>query len=135
MFLKQLEHMLNEWVYGWISLHHFILHCDWKERLLIGSIVWYLREIKLWMERNMLKLNDDETEFIVFKYKHNNNLFAGVNVQVNIKICHCSYCTVCQIRFVVNLRSCKYWSAPNLKIWRYICLSPRLRHNIGSYYN
>ena len=28
-------------------------------------------EIKLWMERKMLKLNDDNTEFIVFKSNRN----------------------------------------------------------------
>ena len=32
--------------------------------------------------RNMLKLNDDKTEFIVFKSKHNVNTFAEQNVQV-----------------------------------------------------
>ena len=30
----------------------------------------------------MLKLNDDKTEFIGFKSKHNTNSLAGANVQV-----------------------------------------------------
>ena len=34
-------------------------------------------EIKVWMKCNMLKLNDDKTEFIVFKSKHNANAFAA----------------------------------------------------------
>ena len=36
-------------------------------------------EIKLWMNYNMLKLNDDKTEF---KYKYTVNTFAEQNVQV-----------------------------------------------------
>ena len=31
----------------------------------------------------ILKLNDDEIEFIVFKSKHNTNSFAGTTVQVH----------------------------------------------------
>ena len=30
----------------------------------------------------MLKLNGDTTEFIVFKFKHSANSFAGANAQV-----------------------------------------------------
>ena len=48
----------------------------------LSDIESCVSEIKLWMERNMLKLNDDETEFIVFKSKHNTNSFTGANVQV-----------------------------------------------------
>ena len=39
-------------------------------------------EIKLWMERNILKLNDDKTEFIVFKSNRNVELFTRESIQV-----------------------------------------------------
>ena len=35
------------------------------------------------MERNMLKLNDDKAEFIVFKSKRNLKTFAGESIQVS----------------------------------------------------
>ena len=41
-----------------------------------------MSEIKLGMNRNMLKLNVDKPEFIVFKSKRNVNTFAEQNVQV-----------------------------------------------------
>ena len=34
------------------------------------------------MDHNMRELNDDKTEFIVSKFKHNVNTFAEQNVQV-----------------------------------------------------
>ena len=34
------------------------------------------------MNHNMLKLNDDKTQFIVFKSQHNVNMFGEHNVQV-----------------------------------------------------
>lgn len=48
----------------------------------LSDIESCVSEIKLWMERNMLKLNDDKTEFIVFKSKHNTSSFAEANFQV-----------------------------------------------------
>ena len=39
-------------------------------------------KIKLWMERNMLKLNDDNTELIVFKSNRNVETFAGGSIHV-----------------------------------------------------
>ena len=41
-----------------------------------------MSEIKLWMERNILKLNDDMTKFIVFKSNRNVKIFAGGSMQV-----------------------------------------------------
>ena len=48
----------------------------------LSDIEQCVSEIKVWMSHNMLKLNDDKTEFIVFKSKHNVNTFAEQNVQV-----------------------------------------------------
>ena len=44
-----------------------------------------MSEIKLLIERNMLKLNNDKTECIVFKSEHNTNSFAGANIQIGGK--------------------------------------------------
>ena len=42
----------------------------------LSDIEQCVSEIKLWMNHNMLKLNDDKTEFIVFKSEHNVNMLA-----------------------------------------------------------
>ena len=39
-------------------------------------------EVKAWMELNLLKLNDDKTELIVFTPKHHKHLCSGVNVTI-----------------------------------------------------
>ena len=39
-------------------------------------------EIGIWMKRNMLKLNDNKTEFTVFKSKSNVETFAEECIQV-----------------------------------------------------
>ena len=41
----------------------------------------WVSEIKLWMERNMLKLNDNKTEFIVFK--PNRSVVAGESIHIS----------------------------------------------------
>ena len=48
----------------------------------LSDIESCVSEIELCMERNMLKLNDDKTECIVLKSKHNTISFAGANVHV-----------------------------------------------------
>ena len=44
--------------------------------------ILYVRDKKIWMERNMSKLNDKKTQVIVFKSYHNVNLFARANVDI-----------------------------------------------------
>ena len=39
-------------------------------------------EIKLWMKKNLLKLNDDKTEFLIITTKHRMNMFADVKIQI-----------------------------------------------------
>ena len=48
----------------------------------LSDIEQCVSEIKVWMDHNMPKLNDDETELIVLKSKHNVNTFVQQNVQV-----------------------------------------------------
>ena len=52
-------------------LHHSYaddtqLYITIKKQDKLSDIEQCVSEIKLWMNRNMLKLNDDKTEFIVF---------------------------------------------------------------------
>ena len=66
------------------NIQRFLLHHLYDTQLYIAIYHKYLFLIiiKLMMQCNMLKLNDDKTEFIVFKFKSNTSLFAGVSVQV-----------------------------------------------------
>ena len=49
----------------------------------LSDIEHCVSEIKVWMNRNIFQLNDDNTEFIVFKYKCNVNTFTEQNGQVD----------------------------------------------------
>ena len=51
-----------------------------KSKTVLLTIVKCVLEIKVWMNANMLKLNDDKTDLIVLKSKHNVNTFAKQNV-------------------------------------------------------
>ena len=74
-----------------LRTHNYILELKSKTVLLTNCLIqrltWqFVLEIEVWMNRNMLKLNDDKTEFIVFKSKRNVNTFAEENVQAGSTI-------------------------------------------------
>ena len=57
------------------------------------------------MNRNMLKLDDDQTEFIVFKY-HNDNKFTDENDQVDCKMVKNRKATFNQGLIIIHVQFC-----------------------------
>ena len=47
-------------------------------------------EIRKWMNQNMLKLNDDKTELIVFTSKYKEDLYNGLSITIGDTVVDCS---------------------------------------------
>ena len=61
---------------------------NWRDGL--ACIQSCVSEIKEWMNQNMLKLNDDKTELIVFTSKYKHNLFNGLSITIRDTVVDCS---------------------------------------------
>ena len=60
---------------------------DWRDGL--ERIELYVSEIREWMNPNMLKLNDDKTELIVFTSKYKHDLYNDLSITI-ITVVDCS---------------------------------------------
>ena len=61
---------------------------DWRDGL--ARIELCVFEIREWMNRNMLKLNDDKTELIVFTSKYKQDLYNDLTITIGGTVVDCS---------------------------------------------
>ena len=61
---------------------------DWLDGL--ARIERCVSEIRDWMNQNMLKLNDDKTELIVFTSKYEQGLYNDLSIAIGDTVVECS---------------------------------------------
>ena len=61
---------------------------DWRDGL--AHIELCVSEIREWMNQNMLKLNDDNTELIVFTSKYKQDLYNDLSITIGGTVVDCS---------------------------------------------
>ena len=61
---------------------------DWRDGL--AHIQLCVSDIKEWMNQNMLKLNDDKTELIVFASKYKQDVYNDLNIPIGDTVVDCS---------------------------------------------
>ena len=61
---------------------------DWRDGL--ARIELCVSEIGEWMKRNMLKLNDEKTELIVFSSKYKQDLYNYLSITIGDTVVNCS---------------------------------------------
>ena len=61
---------------------------DWRDPL--ARIELCVSEIREWMNQNMLKLNDDKTELIVFTSKDKQDLYNDLSITIDDTVVGCS---------------------------------------------
>ena len=61
---------------------------DWRDGL--ARIELCVSEIREWMNQNMLKLNDDKTELIVFISKYKQDLYYDLSITIGDTVVDCS---------------------------------------------
>ena len=61
---------------------------DWRDGL--ARIELCVSEIKGWMKQNMLKLNDDKTELIVFTSNYKQDLYNDLSITIGDTVVDCS---------------------------------------------
>ena len=58
---------------------------NWRDGL--ARIELCVSEIRVWMNQNMLKLNDDKTELIVFTSKYKQDLYNDLSIMIATLAC------------------------------------------------
>ena len=61
---------------------------DWRDGL--ARIELCVSEIREWMNQNMLKLNDDKTELIVFTSKYKQDLYNDLSITIGGTVVDCN---------------------------------------------
>ena len=61
---------------------------DWRDGL--ARIELCVSEIREWMNQNMLKLNDDKTELIVFTSKYKQDLYNDLSITIGDTVVDCN---------------------------------------------
>ena len=61
---------------------------DWRDSL--ARIELCVSDIREWMNQNMLKLNDDKTELIVFASKYKHDLYNDLSITIGDTVVDCS---------------------------------------------
>ena len=61
---------------------------NWRDGL--PRIQLCVSEIRKWMNQNMLKLNDDKTELIVFTSKYKQDLYNDLSITIGDTVVDCS---------------------------------------------
>ena len=61
---------------------------DWRDGLEL--IEWCVSELRECMNNNMLKLNDDKTELIVFTLKYKQDLYNDLRITISTTVVDCS---------------------------------------------
>ena len=62
---------------------------NWRDSL--ARIELCVSEIREWINQNMLKLNVDKTELIVFTYKYKQHLYDDLNITIGGTVVDCSF--------------------------------------------
>ena len=70
----------------YMTMEHSNNH--WRNGL--ARIQLCVSEIREWMNQNMLKLNDDKTELIVFTSKYKHNLYNDLSITIGDTVVDCS---------------------------------------------
>ena len=70
----------------YMTMDHF--NNDWRDGL--ARIELCVSEIREWMNKNMLKLNDDKTELIVFASKYRHDLYNDLSITIGDTVVDCS---------------------------------------------
>ena len=65
-----------------------LIYNDWRDGL--ARIELCVSEIREWMNQNMLKLNDDKTELIVFASKYKPDLYNDLSITIGDTVVDCS---------------------------------------------
>ena len=89
---------------------------DWRDGL--ERIELCVSEIREWMNQNMLKLNDDKTELIVFASKYKQDLYNDLSITIGDTVVDCS-------------SQVKDLGSSLIECYRYVsmCLIPQKRAN------
>ena len=61
---------------------------NWRDSL--ARIQLWVSEIREWMNQNMLKLNDDKTELMVFTSKYKQDLYNDLSITISDTVVYCS---------------------------------------------
>ena len=61
---------------------------DWRDGL--ARIELCVSEIKEWMYQNMLKMNDDKTELILFTSKYKHDFYNDLRITIGGTVLDCS---------------------------------------------
>ena len=61
---------------------------NWRDGL--ACIQFCVSEIREWMNQNMLKLNEDKTELIVFTSKYKHDLYNDLSITIGDTVVDCS---------------------------------------------
>ena len=70
----------------YMTMHHSNNH--WRHGL--ARIELCVSEIREWMNQNLLKLNDDKTELIVFASKYKHDLYNDLSITIGDTVVDCS---------------------------------------------
>ena len=60
---------------------------DWRDGL--ARIEWCVSEIREWMNQNMLKLNDDKPELIVFTSTYKQDVYNDLSITIGNTVVDC----------------------------------------------
>ena len=84
--------------------------------MVLARIELCVSEIRKWMNQNMLKLNDDKTELIVFTSKYKQDLYNDLSITIGGTVVDCTH------------KSGIWWSSL-IECYRYVtmCLIPQRR--------
>ena len=82
----------------------------------LARIELCVSEIREWMNQNMLKLNDDKTELIVFTSKYKQHLYNDLNITIGDTV-------------VVVVHKSRIWGSSLIECYCYVsmCLIPQRR--------
>ena len=61
---------------------------NWRDGL--ARVQLCVSEIREWMNKDMLKLNDDKTELIVFTSKYKQDLYNDLSITIGVTVVDCS---------------------------------------------
>ena len=61
---------------------------NWRDGLACNQLC--VSEIREWMNQNMLKLNDDKTELIVFTSRYKQDLYNDLSITIGDTVVDCS---------------------------------------------
>ena len=74
--------------YTWLYMTIDHSNHDWRDGL--ARIDLDISEFKEWMYQNMLKMNDDKTELIVFTSKYKQDLYNDLSITIGGTVVDCS---------------------------------------------